>query len=62
MGDIDIGDGCWRPNVLVTSLRCLKNDDNVIIFQLCYSQFFSFLLKSYQNKTFFNKQTPLKFN
>ena len=21
-GDIDIGDGCWRPNVLVTSLRC----------------------------------------
>ena len=19
---IDVGDGCWRPNVLVTSLRC----------------------------------------
>ena len=21
-GYIDVGDGCWRPNVLVTSLRC----------------------------------------
>ena len=21
-GDIDVGDGCWRSNVLVTSLRC----------------------------------------
>ena len=21
-GHIDVGDGCWRPNVLVTSLRC----------------------------------------
>ena len=21
-GDIDVGDGCWRPNVLVTCLRC----------------------------------------
>ena len=21
-GDIDVGDGCWRQNVLVTSLRC----------------------------------------
>ena len=21
-GDIDVSDGCWRPNVLVTSLRC----------------------------------------
>ena len=22
VGYIDVGDGCWRPNVLVTSLRC----------------------------------------
>ena len=22
IGYIDVGDGCWRPNVLVTSLRC----------------------------------------
>ena len=22
MGYIDVGDGCWRPNVLVASLRC----------------------------------------
>ena len=21
-GNIDVGDKCWRPNVLVTSLRC----------------------------------------
>ena len=21
-GYINVGDGCWRPNVLVTSLRC----------------------------------------
>ena len=21
-GYIDVGDGCWRPNMLVTSLRC----------------------------------------
>ena len=21
-GYIDVGDGCWRPNVLVTSFRC----------------------------------------
>ena len=21
-GDIDVGDGCWRPNVMVISLRC----------------------------------------
>ena len=21
-GDIDVGDGCWRPNVLMTSWRC----------------------------------------
>ena len=20
--DINVGDGCWRPNMLVTSLRC----------------------------------------
>ena len=22
IGYIDVGDGCWRPNELVTSLRC----------------------------------------
>ena len=22
LGNIDVGDGCWRPKVLVTSLRC----------------------------------------
>ena len=22
IGYIDVGDGCWRPNVLVTSFRC----------------------------------------
>ena len=22
VGDIDVCDGCWRPNMLVTSLRC----------------------------------------
>ena len=22
LGYIDVGDGCWRPNELVTSLRC----------------------------------------
>ena len=22
VGYINVGDGCWRPNVLVTSLRC----------------------------------------
>ena len=21
-GDMDVGDGCWIPNVLMTSLRC----------------------------------------
>ena len=21
-GDINVGDGCWRPSVLVTGLRC----------------------------------------
>ena len=25
-GDIDVGDGCWGQNVLVTSLRCWYND------------------------------------
>ena len=24
IGYIDVGDGCWRPNVLVTSLRCWR--------------------------------------
>jgi len=28
-GYIDVGDGCWRPNVLVTSLRCWWSIQNV---------------------------------
>ena len=28
-GYIDVGDGCWRPNVLVTSLRCWWPIQNV---------------------------------
>ena len=26
---IDVDDGCWRPNVLVTSLRCLLRIQDV---------------------------------
>ena len=29
VGDIDVSDGCWRPNMLVTSLRCWWPIQNV---------------------------------
>ena len=28
VGYIDVGDGCWRLNVLMTSLRCLSSPQN----------------------------------